>query len=378
MDNSRIELDIDDLEEPEQATNTGKIYRPLSKYDESNRIVISVEDLKDVQEVFTAGNAVPFHKEMPKIPGDTSSTLTHTIVSSMIAGLIGGVLAWGIVEVIMPADKVDQYASAADIILKMGLLFALVGLIIGAALGSINGITSKNSNQALQGGLIGAVTGLGGGFIGGAIAQGVYGYILNTIIYSSDLRSIIGPIMIVRGLGWGIAGMIFGMGSAILSKVSKKIVNSLLGGLIGGIVGGLLFDPIAMVVGNGTISRMVAITVIGGFIGGAIGLIENLRKEAWLKTVSGRMKNKEFIIYKEETVLGCTGKCDIVLFKDPGVAPRHAVITLQRGNYYIHDLNTVTGTYVNNQKISSRMLRNGDMIQLGETCFIYNEKAIKK
>lgn len=52
---------------------------------------------------------------------------------------------------------------------------------------------------------------------------------------------------------------------------------------------------------------------------------------------------------------------------DPKVSRNHAQIRRTPQGYMIHDLNTTNGTFVNEEKITSQILRDGDEIRVGDT-----------
>lgn len=50
---------------------------------------------------------------------------------------------------------------------------------------------------------------------------------------------------------------------------------------------------------------------------------------------------------------------------DPGVMPRHAEIRLEGAAYYLVDLGTPAGTFVNRARVARHALRSGDLVHLG-------------
>jgi len=112
-----------------------------------------------------------------------------------------------------------------------------------------------------------------------------------------------------------------------------------------------------------------------GLSGAAIGVIEQLRKQAWLAVVGGPLTGKQFIIYNQVTTIGSSPKCDIALLKDPRIAAQHCVIEVAGSAYQLRDLGA--GTAVNGRPVQRHPLRAGDVIQIGSTALEYNDRAIQ-
>jgi len=181
--------------------------------------------------------------------------------------------------------------------------------------------------------------------------------------------------------------MAMGLGQGVALKSKKLLFNGFLGGVIGATLGGLLFDPIDVLLlskgvmdpfRNADASRMIGFTLTGAFVGLMIGIVEQISKDAWLIMTQGPITGKQFIIYKELTVLGSSPNCEIYLFKDPEIDPEHAMIVKIHDGYVIKDNNSSTGIYVNNKKVRDCKLRNGDKVQLGKTIFSFSENERSK
>lgn len=182
-------------------------------------------------------------------------------------------------------------------------------------------------------------------------------------------------VVLLRALCWAVAGALLALGQGLATGSGKKIRNAVLGGLIGGLIGGLLFDPIGRILEAEWASRLLGIAVIGCAVGAMIGVVEALLKEAWVQITAGHLAGKQFVIYRNPTVIGSSPKCDIYLFKDPSVAPRHAAISTDGRGYFIEDRGSSSGTVVNGQRIARAKLRSGDRIQVGKTDLLYSERA---
>jgi len=307
----------------------------------------------------------------------------------MIAGLIGALIAWALIEPYLEDVKIAQGESTVFAL----LMYLSVGGLVGLMVGCMEGILARNFLRALKAGVVGLVIGFGGGFVAVFVAG-----ILIQIIVPIGV-SIIGeeaardPMhnfsgfmlnVIIRSLIWAELGMTVGLGPGIGLKSKKLALNGFLGGMIGGAIGGLLFDPVYYVVSSGgtlekeaALSRAIGFGVVGATAGLMIGLVEMLTKDAWLLMTAGLLKGKQFIVYKNPTIIGSSPKCEIYLFKDPSIEPTHAAIHIIRDGYEIEDMNTSSGTLVNRRKVRRQKLANGDEIQIGETKFIYSEKEKK-
>jgi hypothetical protein len=141
--------------------------------------------------------------------------------------------------------------------------------------------------------------------------------------------------------------------------------------VLGGLLGGLLFDPIAMIFttadGQAATSRAVGFAAIGCLVGLFVGLVEGWTKTAWLMMKKGPLAGKQFIMFKDTTLLGSVPKADIYLFKDDAIEPKHALIYNRGGTFEIEDCHTTDGTYVNGIPITRHRLQHGDQIVMGKT-----------
>jgi pSer/pThr/pTyr-binding forkhead associated (FHA) protein len=115
----------------------------------------------------------------------------------------------------------------------------------------------------------------------------------------------------------------------------------------------------------------VGFLIFGASTGLAVGLVESALKDRWLYVSGGPLAGKQFILYKPVTQFGSQQSNEIYLFKDPSIAPIHARIELRGSQAMI----TAAGqTYVGGQPVSQRVLRSGDVIQIGRYTFQYHEK----
>lgn len=298
-----------------------------------------------------------------------------------IAAALGGLAAWACLE-----PWYDDYAPEEESNLIGLLMFPVVAAGIGLFLGAAEGVICRNPLRAVRCGAVG----LGIGFVGGLITTipaGILFAVMAGIAMSlwenpaedempTGLALLV--LMMGRGAAWAVAGIPAGIGQGIALSEKKVMINGLVGGVLGGLIGGLLFDPISLLIsaddGQATYSRAVGFATIGLFVGLFVGLVEGWTKTAWLLMRKGPLAGKQFIMFKDTTVLGSSPKADIYLFKDDAIEPRHALITNRGGRFEIEDCNTPDGTYVNGIPVTRTILRNGDKIVLGKTVLEFSVK----
>ena len=351
-----LNIELEDLDEDELPPAT----RPAATGDE---LVIELEDLDDVpdtpQRAYPAAPAGGYpppagaagypavdakagydlYAKAKKSP--VAAIFGNLMLQMFIAGLIGGLLAWVANEPWTQDTPEGATPDLSNVYLHSVLFFGIVGALIGA---------------------------VGGGFAGFA----------GQFVYASITRPDAGMTVQVLGrtVGWALAGMAIGLAQGIRYLNFNRILNGLIGGAVGGFVGGLLFDPIGMIVGGGEVSRLIALGVIGAATGAAIGLLEEVRKEAWFTIVEGPLTGKEFILYKQVTSIGSAGYCDIPLLKDPNVAPEHARIQQSGNAFVLASLVGAEAVHVNGRPTGRHSLSSGDLVHIGSTAFFYQDRAV--
>jgi hypothetical protein len=94
---------------------------------------------------------------------------------------------------------------------------------------------------------------------------------------------------------------------------------------------------------------------------------------AWLVAVSGPAKGRRFGLQKGRNTIGRDpSRCEI-LIEDPAVSAQHACLTFQNGRFVIHDLASLNGTFVNDQRVDRQLLLDGDKVKVGNSLFIYKQ-----
>ena len=73
-------------------------------------------------------------------------------------------------------------------------------------------------------------------------------------------------------------------------------------------------------------------------------------------------------IYKTRVLLGRHSGCDILVNAD-GVSRRHASLSGTPDGWFVEDLHSVNGTFINDIAIKRGRLRDGDFLRLGTAIF---------
>ena len=261
------------------------------------------------------------------------------------------------------ADKDETRQS-----IQQFLFFAMIAVPLAFWLSIGDSVMSRNWTGALICGSVALTLGL--------LGSGVVSLFINKIYQSlgGGGAASFGWQMVARAIGWSLLGAFMTIAPGVVLRNVKRLGIGLAGGLIGGLVGGALFDPLSALTHNVVVSRFVAIMAIGVLAGVGTGVIENAAKSGWLKVVAGLIAGKQFVLYRNPTIIGSSPQCEIYLFKDPQVGPRHAAIHVVGRSFEIEALHHATGTFVNGQPISRTRLRQGDQVQIGGTAFVFQEK----
>ena len=248
--------------------------------------------------------------------------------------------------------------------------YVLLGVFISVGLAIAEPLSNKNSDSAISNAFIGAIFGGLGGFVVSLFIDNIY--------FALGGGGAISFVQIfARAVGWSILGAFLAIAPGIVMQSGKKFFLGLIGGAIGGAIGGILFDPICYIWDSVSLARFVNIVGLG--VGAAIATVflENVAKQGWLKVAAGIIKGKQFILYRNPTVIGSSPKCEIYLFKDPTVAPKHAAINNQNGNFIITAIEGAT-VWVNDVPVKQQKLKSNDQIKIGNTIFIFEARDIKQ
>jgi pSer/pThr/pTyr-binding forkhead associated (FHA) protein len=94
--------------------------------------------------------------------------------------------------------------------------------------------------------------------------------------------------------------------------------------------------------------------------------VEELQEGQGLLVVRrGPNAGSQFLIEKDVTTAGRHPESDIFL-DDITVSRRHAEIRRKDGAFFVHDMGSLNGTYVNRERVDNTQLANGDELQIGK------------
>ncbi len=316
------------------------------------------------------------------------------ILLGLLFGAAGGFLGYLLQEVSVPHDPVlDQTRS------QMMTIGLMVGGLIGMAIGAVEGVAVGSPRKLAQGmvlgGIIGAIGGLFGIYLGSAVyAIALFGKDPRYMEQSGNMLDFVHRVL-ARALGWTFLGALPGVAAGAATLSPKRATHGLIGGLIGGFLGGLVFDLVANLiakpvagVSSGMINgprvveiggpgRAIGFTMIGALTGLFIGLVEELLKQGWVRVLAGRNEGKDYILSKALTVIGRDERADVPVYGDPMLQPQHAAIRVEGGRHVLLDGGAPPTAVVNGQLTQNgrHLLRDGDMIQLGQVRLLFREKA---
>ena len=96
--------------------------------------------------------------------------------------------------------------------------------------------------------------------------------------------------------------------------------------------------------------------------------------EAILVERGGDSEGDWFSLRTQVTTIGRHPESDIVL-DDITVSRRHSEVRLVDGRYVVSDVGSLNGTYVNQERVDSRVLAQGDELQVGKFHLVFLQRA---
>ena len=98
---------------------------------------------------------------------------------------------------------------------------------------------------------------------------------------------------------------------------------------------------------------------------------------AWLVIREGPRAGRLFRLDAEGTTIGRDPQCDIIL-DDEAASRRHAKVWAEENEggasqFFIQDLATSNGTFINGEQILKQALSDGDVVEIGETKLVFKQ-----
>ncbi|MBN2546943.1 MAG: FHA domain-containing protein [Spirochaetes bacterium] len=89
---------------------------------------------------------------------------------------------------------------------------------------------------------------------------------------------------------------------------------------------------------------------------------------AWLVVLNTDFKNNVFTIHEGKNKIGTGVDCEIRILME-SISRHHALFISKNSKYYLSDLNSLTGTYINNRQITSEEIIDNDIVKFGDVEF---------
>lgn len=94
-------------------------------------------------------------------------------------------------------------------------------------------------------------------------------------------------------------------------------------------------------------------------------------KRAKLRVLTGDKMGAEYPLSNVRTIIGRELTCNLVL-EEPVLSRRHCSISKESQKYFLTDLNSKNGTYLNGSKVLKQNIEVGDIIRIGNTRLEFN------
>lgn len=105
---------------------------------------------------------------------------------------------------------------------------------------------------------------------------------------------------------------------------------------------------------------------------------KNAKKQfsiSWLEDVS--KKTPSVRVNKSPFVIGSASNCDYVIPDDAGVSAKHCQIVESKCLFFLFDIQSRNGTFVNEEKILQKQLVDKDKLRIGKTILIFHKSALQ-
>jgi len=88
-----------------------------------------------------------------------------------------------------------------------------------------------------------------------------------------------------------------------------------------------------------------------------------------------REENHEYVLFEGRNTIGRDIECDITI-NDKFISLRHADIVYRKGVFYITDLQSSHGSFINGNEMEASRLKDGDSIDIGKTSLLFKDDTL--
>lgn len=358
--------------------------------DENNRLRITKDELQS----FSVQRNVEGMKEAQKIalvrpignPDElrrsNSGFLAIAILSG--AGLAGGFLAFLLIKFTLNVLLANNESSTVSNLSFTFVLAFVIGLTVSIIDAASSRVLSKVGFAiafAIPSSIIlslsfGAIANLFYTSSSNRIFQEAYSRLSAGQSEETVRKYMLASNHLPRGVAWLLVGMAAGLTVGIASRSLKRTGLTVGGGALGGFFGGFIFDFLPQDLE--WFAQLFGIVLTGLLIGLSMALLEQAARTQWIDIIAGGMAGKQFILYKQEIIIGSSPQADITLIKDSAIAPRHARIFNQGGRTVLESLNPGMPCTVDGTADMRFYLQDMNTITLGSTSIRFRERKNQK
>ena len=98
---------------------------------------------------------------------------------------------------------------------------------------------------------------------------------------------------------------------------------------------------------------------------------------AKISCTNGALKGQEITVPEAGLTIGRNAKASVVV-NDQLVSGEHVTIRFQEGAWWLFDMRSSNGTLLNGAAVEANTLKDGDVVQIGSTCFAFDSKGEAK
>lgn len=93
----------------------------------------------------------------------------------------------------------------------------------------------------------------------------------------------------------------------------------------------------------------------------------------WLVVLSSRTEEiyRDYRLYEGRNKIGRSSSGAAIGINDDEISGEHAVLTSEGDEYYITDVGSANGTYLNGQKVRDAPIADGDYVKIGKTVLVF-------